>query len=186
MSKIKNWYISLKKVIFRIGYMCVFFLPVTHCKFFPWGGILRRFFAKGFISCGNNVNIERGARFSSKVSLGDYSGIGVNATINGHVIIGKFVMTGPDLLIIHRNHSCSRIDIPMIFQGYTDEKTVIIEDDVWIGARVTILPGVKIGQGAVVGAGSVVTKDVEPYAIVAGNPATFIRSRKPEIGPSNS
>jgi maltose O-acetyltransferase len=66
----------------------------------------------------------------------------------------------------------------MIDQGFKDKEPVIIEDDVWIGARVIILPGVKIGKGSIVGAGAVVTKDVEPYSIVAGVPAKLIRKRK--------
>ena len=172
----------LKRIIFRLCYLCVMHLPDSNSKLFPWGRYLRVFFAKGFISCGQRVNIERGARFSRKVTLGDYSGIGINAQIGGRVIIGKYVLMGPDVLILHRNHGFERLDIPMFFQDYSDEKTNIIEDDVWIGARVIIMPGVKLGKGSVIGAGSVVTKDVEPFAIVAGNPAQFIRSRKATPG----
>jgi acetyltransferase-like isoleucine patch superfamily enzyme len=65
----------------------------------------------------------------------------------------------------------------MYKQGYSSNEPVIIGNDVWIGSRVTILPGVKIGDGAIIGASAVVTKDVEPYSIVAGNPAKKIGSR---------
>ena len=54
-------------------------------------------------------------------------------------------------------------------------RRIVIEDKVWIGINATVLPGVKIGYGAIIGAGSVVTKDVEPMSIVAGNPARFIK-----------
>lgn len=84
---------------------------------------------------------------------------------------------GPECIIYARNHAHERIDIPMIDQGFENEKPVTIEDDVWIGGRVTILPGVTVHQGAILGAGSVVTKDVPPYAIVGGNPAEIIRFR---------
>jgi acetyltransferase-like isoleucine patch superfamily enzyme len=57
----------------------------------------------------------------------------------------------------------------------------VIEDHVWIGARAIISPGVRIGEGAVIGAGSVVTRDVEPYTIVAGNPARFIKERSRDL-----
>ena len=63
-------------------------------------------------------------------------------------------------------------------QGFTEVDPIVIEDDVWIGARVIILKGVTIGKGSIIGAGSVVTKDVEPYSIVGGNPAKLIRKRK--------
>ena len=56
----------------------------------------------------------------------------------------------------------------------------MIGNDIWIGARVTILPGVHVGDGSIIGAGAVVTKDVEPYSIVAGNPAKKIGSRLTE------
>ena len=66
----------------------------------------------------------------------------------------------------------------LISQQQINRLPVIIGDDVLISDRVTILPGVKIGKGAVLGAGSVVTKDVEPFSIVAGNPATIINYRE--------
>lgn len=128
--------------------------------------------------CGKRVNIEKGAEFPSSVELGDYSGIGIRAQINGKVIIGNDVMMGPDVCIYVRNHENVRTDIPMNRQGFTIEKPVIIEDDVWIGARVIILPGVHIGTGAILGAGAVVTKDVPDYAVMGGNPARIIKMRK--------
>ncbi|WP_442859821.1 DapH/DapD/GlmU-related protein [Anaerobutyricum hallii] len=66
----------------------------------------------------------------------------------------------------------------MIKQGYTENKPVYIEDNVWIGRRVLIMPGVCIGTGSIVAAGAVVTKNVEPYSIVGGNPAKIIKYRK--------
>ena len=127
--------------------------------------------------CGKNVNIEKGAQFSSEVSLGDNSGIGVNATISSYVTIGDDVMMGPECLIYTSNHGMDRLDIPMWKQKSTDPRPVIIGNDVWIGARVIILPGVHIGEGSVIGAGSVVTKNIEPYSVVAGNPAGLIKKR---------
>ena len=127
--------------------------------------------------CGKNVNIEKNAVFSSRVTLGDNSGIGIRASIGGETHIGKNVMMGPDCIIYTRNHAFSRTDIPMYEQGFQEEKPVFISDDVWIGGRVIILPGVKIGTGAVIGAGSVVTKDVPDYAIVGGNPAKVLKYR---------
>ncbi|MBQ7300523.1 MAG: acyltransferase [Clostridia bacterium] len=127
--------------------------------------------------CGKNVNIEKGAQFSSDISLGDNSGIGVNAHIASKVSIGNDVMMGPYCFIYTSNHRTDDITTPMWKQGFTEPLPVIIEDDVWIGARVTILPGVRVGTGSVIGAGSVVTHDVEPYSIVGGNPAKLIRYR---------
>ena len=86
-------------------------------------------------------------------------------------------MMGPEVQIYTRNHIFDRLDIPMIKQGLSEPKPVIIEDDVWIGARVVILPVVRIGTGSVIGACSVITKDVPPFAIAAGNPATVKKNR---------
>jgi len=86
-------------------------------------------------------------------------------------------MMGPDVMIYTQNHRFDRIDIPMIEQGNTEPKPVVIEDDVWIAARSIILPGVTIGKGAVIAAGAVVTKDVPPYTVVGGVPARKIKLR---------
>lgn len=84
---------------------------------------------------------------------------------------------GPDVVILTHTHNIDRVDIPMGKQGSRVAR-VIIGDDVWIGMRSIIMPGVKIGNGAVIGAGAVVTKDVPDYAIVGGVPAKIIKYRK--------
>jgi maltose O-acetyltransferase len=74
-------------------------------------------------------------------------------------------------------HEFSRTDIPMSLQGYREEKTVTIGDDVWLGRNVIVMPGVTIGKGAIVAASAVVTKDVGEFDIVGGIPASIISSR---------
>lgn len=127
--------------------------------------------------CGRNVNIEKNANFAYSVELGDNSGLGINCRISGRTIIGNNVMMGPNVCIFTRNHRFDRTDIPMNQQGMTPERPVIIEDDVWIGANATILPGVTISKGAIVGAGAVVTNNVPEYAVVGGNPARVLKYR---------
>ncbi len=132
-----------------------------------------------FDKCGTNINIEKKAKFGTgkNISIGNNSGIGMNCQVKGPVLIGDNVMMGPDCLILTSYHNIARIDIPMNQQGSGKNK-VVIGNDVWIGTRVIILPGVKIGNGFVIGAGAVVTKDVPNYAIVGGIPAKIIRYRK--------
>ena len=156
-------------------------LPVSYKFFGKIGKCLRKICGKLILqSCGKNVNIERGAVFSSHVSLGNNSGIGINASISGTVTIGDNVMMGPECTIYCRNHKFDRIDIPMCEQGFEEERPVTISDDVWIGGHVIILPGINIGKGAIIGAGAIVTKDVPEYAIVGGNPAKIIKYRTAE------
>jgi maltose O-acetyltransferase len=133
-----------------------------------------------FGSAGKNINVEQGAFFGmgEKVALGDNSNIGQNAQLLGPVSIGANVMMGPEVLIFTNNHCFERTDVPMIDQGLSEVLPVKIEDDVWIGARVIILPGVTIGSGSIIGAGSIVTKSVPPFSIAAGNPAKVIKIRK--------
>jgi maltose O-acetyltransferase len=137
--------------------------------------ICKRIFGR----CGKDVTIDKKAYFGmgSQIEIGDYSGIGANSDV-GRVKIGKYVMIGPEVIILSRSHNYRDVTKPMIFQGYDKEKTIIIGDDVWIGTRAIILPGVKIGNGVIVGAGAVVTKDVPDYAVVGGVPAKLIRYRK--------
>ena len=88
-------------------------------------------------------------------------------------------MMGPEVLIYSTNHCTSRTDIPINQQGNRSIAPVQIGDDVWIGARVIILPGVIVGSGSVLGAGAVVSKDVPPSAVVVGNPARVVHYRVP-------
>jgi maltose O-acetyltransferase len=132
-----------------------------------------------FRSCGANVNIERGALINGgdEIDIGENSGIGLNAFILGPLIVGRNVMMGPNCTLLGSNHRIDRMDIPLNEQGDVDDVPPVIEDDVWLGANVTVLPGRRIGTGAVVGAGAVVTRDVPAYAIVGGNPARVLGRR---------
>ena len=87
-------------------------------------------------------------------------------------------MMGTDCVIITRSHRHDRTDIPMMDQGFEEERPVFVGNDVWLGDRVIILPGVHIGDGCIIGAGSVVTRDIPPYSVAAGVPAKVIKDRK--------
>ncbi|MDN5372945.1 MAG: hypothetical protein PWR19_1991 [Carnobacterium sp.] len=154
-------------------------MPISDSRYSFGSKKIRRFLTKKIIlKMGDNVNIEKGAEFFDSLEIGDNSGIGVDSVLSGKVIIGNDVMMGPEVYIYTFNHRFDRIDIPMWKQGHEDIKPVEIEDDVWIGSRVTVLPGVRIGKGSIIGASSVVTKDVAPYSIVGGNPARLLKMRE--------
>ena len=127
--------------------------------------------------CGNNVNIEKGAIFSTRVQLGNNSGIGIRSSIGGKCIIGDDVLMGPECVIYTRNHCFSDTTKTIRGQGFQKEEPVYIGDDVWIGGRVTILPGVHIGNHCIIGAASVVTKDIPDWSIACGNPAVVKKNR---------
>ena len=124
------------------------------------------------------MNIERHALFSPDVSLKDNSGIGIDCELYGPISLGSDVMMGPEVVIYTSGHAHDRIDIPMRLQGASEIKPVSIGNDVWIERRVMIMPGVTIGNGVIIGAGAVVTKDVPDYAVVGGVPARILRYRK--------
>lgn len=162
-------------------YLVARHLPGSDVPYSMGAKHIRRILCKRiFKKCGRNVNIEHGAFFYSgnEIEIGDNSGLGINCRLSGPVKIGRDVMMGPDVIIYTQNHNIERTDIPMNMQGNSERKPVTIGNDVWIGARVIILPGVTVGDGAVLAAGAVVTKDVPPYAIAGGNPAKIIRMRR--------
>jgi maltose O-acetyltransferase len=138
--------------------------------------LVKRIFKK----CGTNVNVEQKAYFQNgfAIEIGDNSGIGVNANISNDTILGNNVLMGPDVMIISSSHQYRSRNLLVREQGYETPRPVIIDDDVWIGARVVILGGVHIYTGAVIGAGAVVTKDIAPYTVVAGVPAKEINHRQ--------
>lgn len=95
---------------------------------------------------------------------------------SGGVTIGKYFHVGSGFTVLTSNHNFRDSE----FIPYDNKQileSVVIEDFVWIGAEVIILPGVTIGEGAIIGAGSIITKDVETLTIVAGNPARVIGTR---------
>lgn len=113
------------------------------------------------------------------IEIGKYTQVGPFTVIFGGtgVRIGDNVMIGPHCCIASGNHDHHQLDRPMRFAGNLSDGPIVIEDNVWIGANVTITDGVHIGHDAVIGAGSVVTKDVVPFDIVGGVPARVIGSR---------
>lgn len=155
--------------------------PVSYTKIL--GGLSKRFreFCAKLIleNCGSNINIEKGADFAANIKIGNNSGIGKASVVGAFTEIGENVMMGEACFIYTRNHKFDRLDIPMCEQGFDEYKPVIISDDVWIGSRVTILPGTKIGKGVVIGAGAVVTGTIPDYAIIGGVPAKIIKYREP-------
>lgn len=111
--------------------------------------------------------------------MGEDSALSPGVTLDasdGLVRLGQKVAVGPGTVIRAANHRFDRLDVPIMHQGH-EYGEIVIEDDVWIAANCTLTPGVRIGHGAVVGAGAVVTRDVEPFAIVAGVPARPIGRR---------
>lgn len=139
---------------------------------------IRGFFAHRICErAGEGINIERGATFSTSVTIGDCSGIGKDCELHGEVHIGNHVMMGPECVFYTRNHEYLRTDVPMCQQGETESKPIYVGDDVWLGRRVMVMPGVRIGEHSIAAAGSVVTKDVPPFSIVGGVPAKIIGSR---------
>jgi maltose O-acetyltransferase len=147
------------------------------------GQVSRSWLAKQiFAHCGEHVRINHGANFGTgiHVRLGDNSSIAADAWIGNDTRIGNDVMMAPSVTILSNSHNFARTDIPMREQGAPSPRPVTIGDDVWIGTRVIVLPGVTVGSHAIIGAGAVVTKDVPEWAIVGGNPARIIRFRKHE------
>ena len=152
------------------------------------------------VSIGPNVKVENCTleehvkiHFNSRLyhsTIGKLTYITNNASI-GHTSIGAFCSIGDNFFCVGTNHPLNRMSTHPTFystrnqsgksftnmSSFDEFKPITIGNDVWIGAHVLILGGVKVGDGAIIGAGSVVTKDVPPYAIYAGNPSKLIRYR---------
>jgi acetyltransferase-like isoleucine patch superfamily enzyme len=147
---------------------------------------------RGKITIGKK-SIIKFVDINGEISIGNYTTInGPNVQILSKVnpiTIGSFCSIARDVLIQEYNHRAERLSTynfqKHIFRGksivdVTSKGPITIGNDVWIGAKSIILSGVSIGDGAIIAAGSIVTKDVKPYAIVGGNPAKLIKFRFPD------
>ncbi len=156
---------------------------------FSYGGIIgklpsrtiRTVFLKAYLaSLGEGTSVQMGCRFLNgrKVYLGDRNVVNFGCLFDGRhykIRTGNDVSIGPEATILTLGHD------PQSPEFADKGGDVVIRDHVWIAYRAIILPGITVGEGAVVGAGAVVTKNVEPYTIVAGNPARVLKHRTKDL-----
>jgi acetyltransferase-like isoleucine patch superfamily enzyme len=146
----------------------------------PLGDVLRWAVTWPFMRRLRSWRISEGVGigFPYRVSIGRHTTLNEGVLLNGYggLTIGDGVRIGPRTIIISSDHAFADPDRPIHQQGVVAAATTV-EDDVWIGCHVTILKGVRVGRGAVLAAGAVVTKDVAPFTIVGGVPAKVIGRR---------
>ena len=131
-------------------------------------------------NCGKNVVVKSNCYFGNgtKLEVGDFSQLGQNARILGPVKIGSHVIMAPDVVIMAVTHDVSDLTKPMIDKSNPSiESKVEIGNNIWIGTRVIIMPGIKIGNNSIIGAGAVVTKSFPENSIIGGVPAKLIKTR---------
>ena len=136
----------------------------------------------GILKIGESTSISAGAIIQGQVDIGSNSSVQAYAILVGYgepgsITIGNGVRIAPQAMLIAANHVFSDSKTPIYLQGM-EPMPIVIEDDVWLGGRVIVTAGVRIGRGCVVGAGSVVTKNLPPWSVAVGAPARIIRYRK--------
>lgn len=169
-----------QKLILSIYYGIFYHLP--HSRFLPFTRALRVWYISKVLKLmpySKNSFVE----YSVYISNGENIKIGADCQINENVfiqgaIIGNNVLIAPNVAILSTSHNHQNIRIPITEQGESEPNPPIIEDNVWLGRNVIIMPGIVIGKGSIIGAGAVVTKNVVPYSVMGGVPAGLIKSRK--------
>jgi acetyltransferase-like isoleucine patch superfamily enzyme len=143
-------------LMFRVRYPWVRFGRDVHCQWSARFGVRRRY----------------------QIILGDHVGIGADCLFLADTTIGSKILVAPNVVFLNgKDHRFDIVGKTVWDSGSDGAEKIVVEDDVWIGHGAILLAPVRIGRGAVVAAGSVVTKDVPRYAIVGGNPAKLIRTR---------
>ena len=150
-------------------------------SFFQFKRNIRMFFVHrhhGLRNVHRTFYILKPISISKDLVAGAYGYMGPGCWICPNVTIGNYVMLANECAVLGGDHVWGKPGVPIIFSGRPPlAPRTVIEDDVWIGFRCTIMAGVRIGKGAIVAAGSIVTKDVEPYSIAGGVPAKPIGKR---------
>lgn len=136
----------------------------------------------GTITIGRDCYIHRGAilaTYGGHIVIGDHCTVNPYSILYGHggLRIGNYVRIATHCVIVPANHGFDQLDVPIARQ-HVAAMGIEIEDDVWLGANSTVLDGVTIGHGSVIGAGTVVTKSIRPLSICVGNPARVIGDRR--------
>lgn len=176
----------MKQLWLALYYAVGFRLPGPPMPFGRLGHKLRQCLAKRlFKFIGDRVIIGTRVEFGSgdNIEIGSGSNIGRGSWISNDTVFGANVMTGPEIIILSYNHATRMDGTPFNQQGYTSRSPVVVEDNVWIGTRAILLPGVRVGKNSVIGAGAVVAKEVPPNSVVAGNPAKIVKQFTPEFEP---
>lgn len=157
-------------------------LPATHWKLF-FKSTMRKLCKEKFMEFGEDAEFRPGAYAicCSKISLGRRVIIRPGCMFfadprdgGAGIQIEDDVMVGAGVHIYVHNHRFNNMELPLIDQGSSESQPVVLKRGCWVGANSIILPGITIGQNAVVAAGSIITKDVEAGSIVSGNPAMVI------------
>ncbi|OIQ69495.1 galactoside O-acetyltransferase [mine drainage metagenome] len=151
--------------------------PFPGWRFGYW--LRKRLVGRIFRHCGNDVIVKHGAYFGTGtgIEIGHRSQLGHNCRIGHGVVIGDDVIMGPHIDIMTNAHAYDDPARPIYQQGQLPLRPVIIGNDVWLGSRAIVMPGIHIHEGAVIGACAVVTRDIPPYAVAVGAPARVIRYR---------
>ena len=169
----------MKKIILIIYYLIISKLPSS---WWPGGGLfnqLRILFLRRVIKIGSNTRLQKNVYIGSgnNVVIGENCQINENVRLD-NVSIGNNVMIAREVVFLGKTHNSDSLNIPMSEQGFSDKFYSTVGNDVWIGLRTIVLPGVEIGERAIIGAGSVVTKNIPPATVWGGVPAKLIKSRK--------
>ena len=180
---LKDKWLRVRKVV-RNGYLSSRFYSIGKNSCICEGVVLHD---SKYIKIGNDCYFGKNAvlttwgeeRGTLKLTIGDGCAFGeyIHLTAFNKIVIGNNVLTGRWVTISDNSHGrtdMSDMKMPPRKRPIYSKGSVIIEDDVWIGDKATILAGVTIGRGAIIGANAVVTKDVPPYSIAVGSPIRII------------
>jgi putative colanic acid biosynthesis acetyltransferase WcaF len=175
ISQYSHSFSTKNKIARVLWYICywLLFRPLDTRLFKSWRSLLLKIFGA---KIGTHAHIYASARIWApwNLELGTYSTLGpeVDCYNQGKICIGAHTTISQKAYLCASSHDISSSTIPLILEP------IVIKDQAWIAADAFIGPGVTIGKGAVVGARSAVFKDVEPWSVVGGNPAQYIKTRK--------